>query len=71
MVNNDHRGRGRPSKYAPIMREIDDHFWHVLDNNQKWRTAPSQLRRRYPGWDFRCVALSNGKFSLQARRLEQ
>jgi hypothetical protein len=62
--------RGRPSKYRPLLnriREVEGHEWHVIDREQANRTQPSQLRVRYPGFDFKCEPNAHGKFNLLAR----
>ena len=72
-----HTGRrGRPSKYRPMLdriRQLDEgiatNIWHIIDRNQANRTQPSQLRVRYPGFDFRCDRNERNpeKFNLLAR----
>jgi hypothetical protein len=60
--------RGRPSKYAPMLTRIQGTVgWHIIDRNQANRTQPSQLRVRYPGYDFKCERNQRGKFNLLAR----
>lgn len=60
--------RGRPSKYKPMLdRLVNVTGWHVIDRNQANRTQPSQLRVRYPGYDFKCERNPHGKFNLLAR----
>jgi hypothetical protein len=67
----EHTGRrGRPSKYRPILNRIqlvNGHDWHVIDRQQKRQTQPSELRKRYPGFDFKCEPNGHGKFNLLAR----
>lgn len=66
----EYRGRGRPSVYLPILRrirDIDSSEWHVVRRGHKNRTAPSALRKRYEGFDFRMVPDGHGTFTVEAR----
>lgn len=65
---SDGRGRGRPSKYAPLLEAIapeDD--WTVIDTNQKTLSAPSGMHARYPLFQFTCQKREDGKFDLLAK----
>lgn len=62
--------RGRPSVYRPILnriRDIKGDQWHVVRRHHKNRTAPSGLRKRYPGFDFRATPDGAGSFTIEAR----
>lgn len=63
-------GRGRPSVYWPTLRGIqhtNDSQWHPVREGHKNRTAPSALRKRYEGFDFRMVPDGHGTFTVEAR----
>lgn len=65
--------RGRPSIYRPILnhiREISGHEWHIVRRGHANRTAPSGLRARYEGFDFRAAPDGHGKFNIEARVLD-
>ncbi len=66
-----YRGRGRPSRYKPMLDRIQgfsgEPEWHIIDRNQATRTQPTQLRQRYPGFDFRCERNDQNKFNMLAK----
>ncbi len=67
-----YRGRGRPSKYRPMLKRIRDFNeaepgWYIVDRSQANRSQPTQLRARYPDFDFRCERNEHGRFNLLAR----
>ena len=65
---SDGRGRGRPSKYRPLLEAIkpsDD--WTVIDDKQKNLSAPSGMRARYPLYQFLCRKREDGLYDLLAR----
>lgn len=64
--------RGRPSIYKPLLKRIKDidkpGEWFDVRQHHANRTAPSQLRKRYPEFDFRAVPdRAHGEFyTIQA-----
>ncbi len=66
-----YRGRGRPSKYLPMLQRIREFSgepdWQIIDRNQATRTQPTQLRQRYPEFDFKCIRNEQGKFNMLAK----
>jgi hypothetical protein len=63
--------RGRPSIYKPILRRIKEvgsvGEWFDVRQHHANRTAPSQLRKRYPEFDFRAVPdEAHNAYTIQA-----
>lgn len=73
MITPHNPNRGRPSIYAPILRRIRDigsvGEWFDVRTGHKNRTAPSQLRQRYPNFDFKATPDGKGTYTIQARWL--
>lgn len=62
--------RGRPSIYRPLLDDIRTAgvpgAWSPVRYGHKNRTVVSQLRTRYPEFDFRAVADSEGGWNIHA-----
>lgn len=62
--------RGRPSIYAPLLDGIRATKWVgewvAVREGHKNRTVVSQLRTRYPEFDFRAVPDETGTWTIEA-----
>lgn len=62
--------RGRPSIYVPLLKGIAalavPGEWHSVRQGHQTRTVVSQLRSRYPGFDFRAVPAGDGTWNIEA-----
>lgn len=62
--------KGRPPIYPALLAAVPaDNLWHPIRYGHKTITAPSGLRKRFPGWDFQMDRDDDGTYTVLARRL--